>query len=86
MAVSIRLRREGKLNRAYYRVVVAEKLGKRDGKFIEQVGTYDPIDKKKGFTIKLERVDFWLKKGAQASDTVAQFVKKARKKAALAAV
>ena len=79
MAVAIRLRREGKLNRASYRVIVADKLGKRDGKFIEQVGTYDPIDKKKGFTLKLDRIDHWIKNGAQPSDTVSQLIKKARK-------
>jgi small subunit ribosomal protein S16 len=78
MAVAIRLRREGKLNRASYRVIVADKLGKRDGKFIEQVGTYDPIDKKRGFTLKLDRIDHWIKNGAQPSDTVSQLIKKAR--------
>jgi small subunit ribosomal protein S16 len=85
MAVAIRLRREGKLNRAYYRVIVADKLGKRDGKFIEQVGTYDPIDKKRGFTLKLERIEHWIKNGAQPSDTVSQMIKKARVLAAKAA-
>ncbi len=78
MAVAIRLRREGKLNRPCYRVIVADKLGKRDGKFIEQVGTYDPIDKKRGFTLKLDRIDHWIKNGAKPSDTVSQLIKKAR--------
>jgi small subunit ribosomal protein S16 len=85
MAVAIRLRREGKLNRPSYRVIVADKLGKRDGKFIEQVGTYDPIDKRRGSTLKLDRIDHWIKNGAKPSDTVSQLIKKARKVATKAA-
>ncbi|HSI84301.1 MAG: 30S ribosomal protein S16 [Candidatus Methylacidiphilales bacterium] len=79
MAVSIRLRREGAKNNPYYRIVVASKQGKRDGKFIEQVGTYDPKKKEGNFNLKLDRVEHWIGVGAQPSDTVASFVKRARK-------
>ncbi|PTX99341.1 30S ribosomal protein S16 [Verrucomicrobia bacterium LW23] len=85
MAVSIRLRREGAKNNPYYKIVVASKQGKRDGKFIEQVGTYDPKKKDNNFNLKLDRVNYWLGCGAQPSDTVASFVKTARKTAEAAA-
>jgi len=81
MAVSIRMRREGTTNRPYYRIVVADKHSPRDGKFIEQVGTYDPTKKDKAPTLKVERVEFWIKNGAQPSETVASLLKKAKKAA-----
>jgi small subunit ribosomal protein S16 len=77
MAVSIRLRREGALNRPYYKVVVADSRSPRDGKFIEIIGTYDP--KKPGHnnsTLKLDRAEYWISKGAQPSDTVRSLIKK----------
>src|SRR5436305_8279274 len=76
MSVAIRLRREGALNRPYFKVVVADKRSPRDGKFIEIVGTYDP--KKPGInsTLKLERIEYWISKGAQPSDTVRSLIKK----------
>ncbi|MEM9398710.1 MAG: 30S ribosomal protein S16 [Verrucomicrobiota bacterium] len=79
MAVSIRLRRGGNKNRAYYRVVVADSRSPRDGKFIEQVGTYDPIKKDDNFTLDIEKIDQWVAKGAQPSQTVKHMLKKARK-------
>ncbi|MEM9444077.1 MAG: 30S ribosomal protein S16 [Verrucomicrobiota bacterium] len=79
MAVSIRLRRGGNRNRAYYRVVVADKRSPRDGKYIDQVGTYDPIKKDDNFTLDLEKVDDWISKGAQPSETVKSLLKKARR-------
>jgi len=77
--VKIRLRRFGKRNTPIYRVVVADKRSPRDGRIIEEIGTYDPLLKNNNFTLKLDRVDYWLGVGAQPSDTVASFIKKARK-------
>ncbi len=77
--VKIRLRRFGKRNTPVYRVVVADGRSPRDGRIIEEIGTYDPLLKNNNFTLKLDRVDYWLGVGAQTSDTVASFIKKARK-------
>ena len=79
MAVSIRLRREGSLNRPYYKVVVADKRSPRDGKFIEIIGTYDPKKTGHNSTLKLDRIDHWISKGAQPSETVRSLIKKNRK-------
>ena len=81
MAVSIRLRREGALNRPYYKVVVADSRSPRDGKFIEIIGTYDPKKTGHNSTLKLDRIDHWISKGAQPSDTVRSLIKKNRKQA-----
>ena len=81
MAVSIRLRREGALNRPYYKVVVADSRSPRDGKFIEIIGTYDPKKSGHNSTLKLDRIDHWISKGAQPSDTVRSLIKKNRKQA-----
>jgi small subunit ribosomal protein S16 len=92
MPVSIRLRREGALNRPYYKVVVADSRSPRDGKFIEIVGTYDPKKTGHNSTLKLDRIEHWVSKGAQPSDTVRSLIKKnkdpeaaAKKAAAVAA-
>src|ERR1700687_957682 len=76
MAVAIRLRREGALNRPYFKVVVADKRSPRDGKFIEIVGTYDPKKRGMNSTLKLERIEYWISKGAHPSDTVRSLIKK----------
>lgn len=81
MAVAIRLRREGARNSPYYKVVVTDKRSPRDGKFIEIVGNYDPKKKGTNYTVNLDRVDHWVKNGAQMSDTVRSIVKKAREAA-----
>jgi small subunit ribosomal protein S16 len=86
MAVSIRLRREGALNRPYYKVVVADSRDPRDGKFIEIIGTYDPKKPGHNSTLKLDRVEHWLAHGAQPSDTVRSLIKKNRKQAATAPI
>src|SRR2546423_5596139 len=78
MAVAIRLRREGALNRPYFKVVVTDKRSPRDGKFIEIVGTYDPKKGGMNSTLKLERIEYWISKGAQPSDTVRSLIKKNR--------
>ncbi len=76
MAVSIRLRREGAKNRPYYKIVVADSRSPRDGKFIEIIGTYDPKKRGNNSTLKLDRVEYWISKGAQPSDTVRSLIKK----------
>ncbi|MDP9003162.1 MAG: 30S ribosomal protein S16 [Verrucomicrobiota bacterium] len=81
MAVSIRLRREGAKNRPYYKVVVADRRSPRDGKFIEIIGTYDPKKTDHNSTLKLDRIDHWISKGAQPSDTVRSLIKKNKKQA-----
>ena len=79
MAVSIRLRREGAKNRPYYKVVAADSRSPRDGKFIELLGTYDPKKPGHNSTLKLDRIEYWMSKGAQPSDTVRSLIKKNRK-------
>ena len=76
MAVAIRLRREGALNRPYFKVVVTDSRSPRDGKFIEIVGTYDPKKAGQNSTLKLDRIEHWISKGAQPSDTVRSLIKK----------
>ena len=85
MAVAIRLRREGTKNRAYYKVVVADQRSPRDGKFIEIIGSYDPLAKDNRSTVDVDRADYWIKCGARPSDTVRSLLKKARTASLLAA-
>src|SRR6202521_1208707 len=82
MAVTIRLRREGAKNRPYYKVVVTDKRSPRDGKFIEMIGTYDPKKTGHNSTLKLDRAEYWISKGAQPSDTVRSLIKKNKKQLA----
>src|SRR6266566_7096947 len=84
MAVSIRLRREGAKNRTYYKVVVADSRSPREGKFIEIIGTYDPKIPGHNSSLNVERVEYWISKGAQPSDTVRSLIKKTKKQAAAA--
>jgi len=81
MAVSIRLRREGAKNRPYYKVVVADSRSPRDGKFIEIIGTYDPKKPDHNSTLKVDRAEYWITRGAQASDTVRSLIKKNKRMA-----
>jgi small subunit ribosomal protein S16 len=85
MAVRIRLKRIGTTNTPAYRIVVADSRSPRDGKFIEEIGTYQPLKKSDNYSLDLARAEYWLSKGAQPSDTVASFLKKARKAKAAAA-
>lgn len=78
MSTNIRLMRMGKKKAPYYRVVVAHSRNKRDGAYIENLGTYRPIESKDQILINLERFDEWVKKGAIVSLTVKQLVAKAR--------
>ena len=82
MAVKIRMKRVGAKNAPVFRIVVADSRSPRDGKFIEEIGTYQPLKKGDNFKMDLERAKYWLSKGAQPSDTVASFIKKASKSAA----
>jgi len=79
MAVSIRLRREGTKNSPYYKVVVADRRSPRDGKFIEIIGAYDPKKPGHNSTLKIDRIEYWISKGAQPSDTVRSFIKQNKK-------
>ena len=81
MAVKIRMKRVGTKNLPVFRIVVADGRSPRDGKFIEELGTYQPLKKGDNFTLNLDRAKYWLSKGAQPSDTVASFIKKASKAA-----
>ena len=85
MAVKIRMKRVGTKNTPVYRIVVADGRSPRDGKFIEEIGTYQPLKKSDNVVLDLERAKYWVSKGAQPSDTVASFIKKAGKAAAAAA-
>src|SRR5205823_1280918 len=78
MAVAIRLRRQSALNRPYFKVVVTDTRSPRDGKFIEIVGTYDPKKVGQNSTLKLDRIEHWISKGAQPSDTVRSLIKKTK--------
>lgn len=84
MSVKIRLKRVGAKNHPVFRIVVADSRSPRDGKFIEELGTYHPQKKSDKFTLDLERAQYWMSKGAQPSETTASFIKKAAKAAAAA--
>jgi small subunit ribosomal protein S16 len=81
MAVKIRMKRIGTKNMPVFRIVVADGRSPRDGKFIEELGTYHPRKKTDNFTLNLERARYWVSKGAQPSETVASMIKKAAKAA-----
>lgn len=77
MAVKIRLARHGSHKRPYYRVVVANSRSPRDGRFIEEVGRYNPLTTPKTINLDLEKIADWQAKGAQLTDAVAALVKAA---------
>jgi small subunit ribosomal protein S16 len=85
MSVKIRMKRVGTKNTPVFRIIVADSRSPRDGKFIEELGTYHPLKPGDNFTLKLDRAQYWISKGAQPSDTVASFIKKATKAAPVAA-
>ena len=84
MAVRIRMKRVGTKNAPYFRIVVADSRSPRDGKFIEEIGAYQPLKKGDNVTLNLDRAKYWISKGAQPSDTVASFLKKLTKAATAA--
>jgi len=80
MALRIRLARGGAKKRPYYRIVVTDSRNPRDGRYIERLGTYNPLlekDNPERITLKEERIRYWLSQGAKASDRVAGFLGKA---------
>ena len=82
MAVRIRLKRVGTINKPVFRIVVADSRSPRDGKFIEEIGTYQPLKTGENFKLDTERAKFWIQRGAQPSETVASFLRKAARTAA----
>ncbi len=82
MAVIIRLQRFGAKKRPFYRFVAADRRAPRDGRFLEQLGTYDPMQTPAVIRLKDDRVDYWIGVGAQPSDTCRSLIKKFRRAAA----
>lgn len=76
MAVKIRLRRTGATNDACFRVVASDTKMPRDGRFIEQLGWYDPKQTGTNFELKMDRIEYWRSQGAQVSDTVNNLIKR----------
>ncbi|WP_251197820.1 30S ribosomal protein S16 [Anaerotardibacter muris] len=78
MAVKIRLARHGAHKAPYYRIVVADSRARRDGRYIEQVGTYNPLTDPKQVTMDLEKIDQWIAQGAKPTETVERLIKDQR--------
>ena len=76
MAVKIRLKRMGAKKNPFYRVVVADSRYPRDGRFIEEIGTYDPLKEPAAIDINTEAAQKWIKNGAQPTETVRALLKK----------
>ena len=74
--VKIRLRRVGAKKAPFYRIVVADSRSPRDGRFIEEIGTYDPMADSEKITVDMERAKYWIANGAQPTDTVRGLLKK----------
>ncbi|MBQ3300628.1 MAG: 30S ribosomal protein S16 [Eggerthellaceae bacterium] len=81
MAVKIRLARHGAKKRPYYRIVVADSRCRRDGRFIEEVGRYNPCVEPAFVSFDQERVNHWIACGAQPTDTVARLLAKSQENA-----
>jgi small subunit ribosomal protein S16 len=77
MAVKIRLRRMGQKHAPFYRVIVADERSPRDGRFIDEIGTYDPTKEPMAFSVDEEAAKKWLASGAQPTETVARLFKQA---------
>ena len=75
--VKIRLRRMGAKKNPFYRIVVADSRAPRDGRYIEEIGFYDPMDADKPIKVDAERAKYWIDNGAQPTDTVRALLKKA---------
>jgi small subunit ribosomal protein S16 len=76
MSVKIRLARYGTKKRPFYRIVVAPKEASRDGRFLERVGTYDPLAEPSAVVLKSDRIEMWMKRGAVPTDTVRNLLKR----------
>ncbi|MBK1834297.1 30S ribosomal protein S16 [Roseibacillus ishigakijimensis] len=79
--VALRLTRKGTKDRPYYKIVAVDSRTRRDGRPIEQVGTYNPMEEGVNYTLDLEKAEKWLSNGAQPSETVNSIIRKARKAA-----
>ncbi len=87
--VAIRLARGGSKKRPFYHIVVTDSRNRRDGRFIERLGFFNPVgnpEKTEVLRLDIDRVDHWISKGAQASETVAKLIKDAKKQAEAAPV
>lgn len=82
MALKIRLSRVGTKNEPHFRVVVAEERSRRDGDAVEQIGYYNPRAKSNPMTLRLDRVDYWVSKGAKPTATMHSMIKRAKRAAA----
>jgi small subunit ribosomal protein S16 len=85
MAVTIRLTRAGSKKVPFYRIVAADRRSPRDGRFIEQLGVYDPLRDPVEFRVNEERLKHWLDNGALPSQTMAELLRRQRRAAAAAA-
>jgi len=81
VAVKIRMKRFGSKNRPQWRIVVSDAKMPRDGRFIEEIGHYDALPKEDIFVVKQDRLDYWVKKGAQMSVALRSLVRRQKKKA-----
>ena len=79
MAVKIRLARTGAKKRPFYRIVAADARQPRDGRFLEKLGTYNPLTEEGTLDLKSDRIEYWLGVGAQPTATVARLLRKAAK-------
>ncbi len=77
--VKIRLQREGKKKAPFYHIVVADSRSPRDGKIIEQIGTYDPMTNPSTIVLDSEKVETWIKNGAKPTDTVKKLIEQSKK-------
>lgn len=77
MALVIRLRRHGSRKKPFYRIVVADSRSPRDGRFVDQIGTYDPAMNPPRISLKQQEADRWLKAGAKPSETVRKLIRQA---------
>jgi small subunit ribosomal protein S16 len=76
MSLVIRLRRHGAKRKPFYRIVVADSRSPRDGRFVDQVGTYDPAFDPPKITLRPEKIEQWVKSGATPSETVAKLIRR----------
>ncbi len=79
MSVTIRMSRHGAKKKPFYRIVVSDRRFPRDGRYIEQVGTFDPNAKSGGVKLDQAKIDTWIKKGAKPTQTVSELIKKTKK-------
>ncbi len=78
MGLKIRLRKQGRTNRPFYRLVLTESQTKRDGKYVEMLGWYNPVQQsdEENFSINADRIDYWVNNGAELSESARSLVKR----------